>query len=561
MKSLTLRIATAIVAFSSLMGAVDATACAAGTYSATGTGTCTPCPAGTYSNSAGSLFCPACAPGTFSGAPTSTLGATSCTACATNYYSIAGASSCFSSCPAGTYPSGGVCQSCGHGTSSAGGVTQCTACASNTYTNSLIGATACVASTNCPSGSIFSSTAASCVLCPANTFSNKGVCSPCAANTYAPQGSVASTQCVACGTTSPPGVSIQCGKFYYNGVITKSIQGYVSGLWMNARLIQGVYDYNTTNIPNPDPNGLFHYPDSKKWDPARNTNEFVANMNVWKSYGLNGFTVGLQGGSVLEGESSPDGLHSLGFSATGVFPNPLDNKAGTNTASRLKLVLDEAIRLNMIPTVSLFYGYQITLGVFGSTPSTTITTTAVNNFLQWAISNGYQHKIMIEVKNECSGSYASCGLDCTSSGGGLINYMQQVRGAGFLIGNSLLGGCSSMPSAQMMANQDVIFVHGNGCDLGAITSAIGKIKLISGYSANKPIVINEGAGEDGEDGQTSPADVVTLAKNYSVSSGLYDQGKNNYKDGFQSLPVNWSPTSAGVGSYKYNFFTYLKSNL
>ena len=38
------------------------------------------------------------------------------------------------------------------------------------------------------------------------------------------------------------------------------------------------------------------YPDIKKWDPERNTREFLGIMSVWRSQQLLSFTVGLQGG-------------------------------------------------------------------------------------------------------------------------------------------------------------------------------------------------------------------------------------------------------------------------
>jgi len=41
----------------------------------------------------------------------------------------------------------------------------------------------------------------------------------------------------------------------------------------------------------------FAYPDTKTWDPNRNTDEFVAAMSNWKSYGLLAFTLNVQGGS------------------------------------------------------------------------------------------------------------------------------------------------------------------------------------------------------------------------------------------------------------------------
>jgi hypothetical protein len=68
--------------------------------------------------------------------------------------------------------------------------------------------------------------------------------------------------------------------------------GQAEGLLPNARMIQGIFDDS-----NPATRQNWAYPDTKQWDPARNTKEFVGNMSSWKAAGLLAFTVGLQGGS------------------------------------------------------------------------------------------------------------------------------------------------------------------------------------------------------------------------------------------------------------------------
>ena len=39
------------------------------------------------------------------------------------------------------------------------------------------------------------------------------------------------------------------------------------------------------------------YKDTGKWDPERNTREFLAAMPEWRKHGLTRFTINLQGGS------------------------------------------------------------------------------------------------------------------------------------------------------------------------------------------------------------------------------------------------------------------------
>jgi hypothetical protein len=66
----------------------------------------------------------------------------------------------------------------------------------------------------------------------------------------------------------------------------------VQGLLLNARLVQGIFDDRNTNTLS-----WWSYPDTGKWDPERNTREFMAAMPEWRRHGLLAFTINLQGGS------------------------------------------------------------------------------------------------------------------------------------------------------------------------------------------------------------------------------------------------------------------------
>ena len=82
--------------------------------------------------------------------------------------------------------------------------------------------------------------------------------------------------------------------------------------------------------------------------------------------------IGLQGGDFGYGTAYP----TVAVGATGIFD-------ATNTGTRLAVVIDEAIRLNMVPIVSLFSGMQLA-PVFGSPSNSSdgarIITNAINSF-------------------------------------------------------------------------------------------------------------------------------------------------------------------------------------
>src|SRR5690348_4774459 len=48
----------------------------------------------------------------------------------------------------------------------------------------------------------------------------------------------------------------------------------IQGLLINARMVQGIFD-----DLNPETRDRFVYPDTKQWDPERNTREFVKAMD------------------------------------------------------------------------------------------------------------------------------------------------------------------------------------------------------------------------------------------------------------------------------------------
>ena len=66
----------------------------------------------------------------------------------------------------------------------------------------------------------------------------------------------------------------------------------IEGLLLNARMVQGIFD-----DLEPRTRSLWAYPDTGRWDPERNTREFLAAMPEWRRHGLLGFTINLQGGS------------------------------------------------------------------------------------------------------------------------------------------------------------------------------------------------------------------------------------------------------------------------
>jgi hypothetical protein len=97
------------------------------------------------------------------------------------------------------------------------------------------------------------------------------------------------------GIQARTAVEIAADRFLINGRPTYAGRTWrgmrIEGLLMNSRMVQGIFD-----DLNPATRDMWVYPDTERWDPDRNTREFVAAMPEWRRHGLLAFAINLQGG-------------------------------------------------------------------------------------------------------------------------------------------------------------------------------------------------------------------------------------------------------------------------
>src|SRR5579871_6377586 len=129
------------------------------------------------------------------------------------------------------------------------------------------------------------------------------------------------------------------GRPTYRGRAWKGMK--IEGLLLNSRMVQGVFD-----DANPETRAKWAYPDTRKWDPERNTREFVDAMPEWRRHGLLSFTVNFQGGSP-EGYSKAQPWDNAAFEPDGGMKPAY--------AERMARILDRADELGMAPIVGVFY--------------------------------------------------------------------------------------------------------------------------------------------------------------------------------------------------------------
>jgi hypothetical protein len=305
----------------------------------------------------------------------------------------------------------------------------------------------------------------------------------------------------------------------------------LTGTLLNVRAVQAIFD--DANYPlkgsrahpymsNTMGPVSFDYPDGK-WDPERQTNEFVAALPDWRRCGLLAFTVNLQGGGPTDGnygENGPAQPHlNSAFEPQGALKPAY--------AKRLEKVIAAADRLGMVVIVGLFYqGEDERVEV---TPDGRYVKRAIENAIGFLKSLPYRN-VLIEINNEISvGGYSHTILQPEGVLEAVLTAKKAAAGQ-FPVSMSWAGGIPARygRTDAALRSMDYILIHTNGKTPEQVHETIATSRRLAGY--DRPLLINE----DG---------VSTFNLHAAIEErtgwGYYDQGLNNYRDGFQSPPTNW----------------------
>ena len=331
-------------------------------------------------------------------------------------------------------------------------------------------------------------------------------------------------------------VEIIGNKFYINGKPTyenRVWEGHqIEGLLMNSRMVQGVFD-----DLNPETISNWQYPDTGKWDPYRNTDEFIANMDGWKKQGLLSFTINLQGGS------------PFGYSQSQPWNNSAFNEKGDLREAymkRLKKILDKADEIGMVPIVGYFY-----FGQDQRLQDEQAVIAAVRNATEWLHENGYRN-ILIEINNECDVNAYDHEILKPERVHELIVLAKNIEKNGhrFYVSTSYKGG--AIPKPNVVKVSDFLLLHGNGVsNPDRIVEMVNQTKEVEGYRS-MPILFNE---DDHFDFDKEWNNFKAAVSAYS-SWGMFDYRMKDegFEQGYQSVPVDWGTNS----ERKKGFFRLLK---
>ena len=327
-------------------------------------------------------------------------------------------------------------------------------------------------------------------------------------------------------------VEIRGAKFHINGKPTYAGRVWkgaaIEGLLLNSRTVQGIFDDE-----NPETVSKWAYPDTGKWDPERNTREFLAAMPEWRRHGLLSFDINLQGGS-------PQGYsRSQPWRNSAIAP---DGSLKPAYMARLKRILDFADELGFAPMLGFFY-----FGQDQHLSGDDAVRAAVVNATRWLIDQGYAN-VLIEIANECDNRAYEQPLIQAPRIHQLIELCRETCKRRYPISASFNGG--SIPHASVVRAADYILMHGNGVkDPARITAMVESVKQVEGFKP-MPILFNEDDHFDFD----QPVNNFVNAVRAGASWGYFDPGASDYSDGYQCPPVNW-----GINTdRKRQFFALVK---
>lgn len=314
-------------------------------------------------------------------------------------------------------------------------------------------------------------------------------------------------------------VSIQTDQFYINGKPTYAGRAYqgmkIEGLLMNVRAVQATFD-----DLNPETSPKWAYPDTGKWDPERNTREFLAALPEWRKHGLLAFTVNLQGGSP-EGYSKSQPWENTAIDAEGNLRPAY--------MSRMARILDRADELGMVAIVGYFY-----FGQDQRVKDEAAIRRAVTNATNWLLDRDYRN-VLVEVNNETDVKAYDHDILKPPRVHELIDQVKGIQRGGrrLLVGTSYGGG--SPARSNVIKSSDFLLLHGNGPDNPArIRKMIETTRGADGYRP-MPVLINED-----DHFRFDEADNHMMASlGQYVSWGYFEPGKSDYSGGYQCPPVNW----------------------
>ncbi|HEX2323897.1 MAG TPA: hypothetical protein VHQ00_00790 [Chloroflexota bacterium] len=353
-------------------------------------------------------------------------------------------------------------------------------------------------------------------------------------------------------------VAIEGQRFLLNGRPTyagRTWRGHpVEGLLMNSRMVQATFDDE-----NPLTAPMWAYPDTGRWDAARNCAEFVAMLPRYRAHGLLAVTLNLQGGcptgyfraerlDEILAPLSPESREAAKAQLRGPLEHaqPWHNSAldaggelKESYLGRLETILGALDRLGMVAILGVYY-----FGQDERLRDEAAVRRGLQNTVQWVLRRGFTN-VLLEVNNETNVRRYEHEILQPHRVHELIREAKEITHAGrrLLVGTSY--GGRKVPEENVAGASDFLLLHGNGVtDPAKIGEMVAQTRALEAYRARPlPIVFNE----DDHFAFDQPRNNLTTAVESYASWGYFDGGASsgggvalgNYADGYQLVPVNW----------------------
>ena len=248
--------------------------------------------------------------------------------------------------------------------------------------------------------------------------------------------------------------------------------------------------------------------------------EFIDAMPLYRAHGVLAVTLNFQGGNP-RGYGAHQPWINTTFEPDGSLkPDYLD---------RMRHVLDRADQLGMVVILGIFY-----FGQDEHLRDEAAVIRALDNALEWVLESRYEN-VLVEVNNECDVPRYEHEILQPQRVPELIERAKghTSHGHRLLAGTSFGGG--SIPTADVVRASDFLLMHGNGVeDPARIAAMVDEARAVPGYRP-MPILFNE----DDHFEFDQPMNNFLAALSRGASWGYFDPGEDDYRDGYQSLPVNW----------------------
>lgn len=319
------------------------------------------------------------------------------------------------------------------------------------------------------------------------------------------------------------------GRPTYEGRVWRSRS--IEGLLFNSRMIQAIFDDAC-----PETRERWRYPDTGRWDPDRNTDEFCRALPVYRAHGLLAVTVGLQGGGAIFAPEVYDRYLNSAYEPDGTFKAPY--------FERLRRVLRAADDCGMVVIASYFY-FKQARRLEGERTIRSIT----ERVTDWLLRTGFEN-ILVDVANE-SAPFWQVPIFEPERIHRLIEVVKSttLNGRRLLASSSTAGG-GQIPTPSWLDAEDFSLPHGNGCTPEELRDKLRRWRETDAFRKRpRPLLVNE---------DSIFVDNLEAAVEEYASWGFYCQGYGSaYRDrmdwttqeretnverlsGFQTVPVNWS---------------------